>query len=88
MPYDLAKLRQATDKACNAAFDEPERIDEPINWADLGCTSAERYETDDGDTGHRVYIEEAAPNCVNLIAYVQGKLTAAGFDYIEVITEW
>lgn len=85
---NLKELRDAANKACDMAFDEKERPGKAINWADLGCVSAERYETDQGDTGYRVYIEEVSPDEHKLPWYIAGKLEEMGYKDIEVITAW
>lgn len=84
----LAALRVLTDEACEAAFNFRDQIDGAVNWADLSCVAAERYETDLGETGVRVYIEEADPGASALRAFVAQQLAVAGHPNVEVITEW
>ena len=58
---------------------------ESINWGDLGCVEVRQY-ADGG--GWEVFIEEAAPECPALQAYITKWLTAWGWTPVEVRTEW
>ena len=82
----LKTLYSATNDACTAAAQES--IDDAVNWADLGCVSAERFTTHDGTTGYRVWIEEAAPEAYLLKEFVSLYLDAHGFKNVEIYTEW
>lgn len=88
--YDLAKLHAATDAAIATAHRMRRNIKGPINWADLSCRAAEKWTDQDGDTGYRVWIEEAAPGCDNstFCEYIWKQLEKRGFLNIEVETEW
>lgn len=88
MEYDLTILRRAADLACDMAIKDPHRPAGAINWADLSCTRAERYQDDSGEIGYRVLIEEADPGAIELIEYISDKLTEMGCPDVEVVTEW
>lgn len=88
MEFDLAVLKQAADKACEMAYEDRRLIAGPVNWGDLGCTSAERYQDHTGHVGYRILIEEAAPEAQGLQEYIAGKLEEMGCPGIEVLTEW
>ena len=57
---------------------------EAINWGDLGCVEVKEY----AEGGWEVFIEEAAPECPALQAYIAKWLTAWGWTPVEVRTEW
>lgn len=63
-------------------------LTEPINWADLRCVMAEYTIGQDGNSTHRVYIEEASPTCPEFQHFIAGKLDELGFRNVEVVTEW
>jgi len=84
----LAAIRVLTDEALDAAKARFTEIGGVVNWARLRCNSAERYETDIGDSGVRVYVEEACPSASSLRLFVRNHLAAAGQPNIDVITEW
>jgi hypothetical protein len=84
--YDLAKLRELTSKACDLASESGVRG--AINFGDLRCVTAEQWTNDEGITGYRVWIEEAAPGNVDFHYFVYDYLTKAGFIGIEVETRW
>lgn len=86
--FDLTMLRRAADEACEMAITEPHRPAGAINWADLSCTRAERYQDDSGEIGYRVLIEEADPGATELHAYIAGRLAEMGCPDVEVMTEW
>lgn len=87
--YDLAALRQAVDEILEAIDDDPRGvIGEPINWADLHCLEVAGVLTADGQTYHRVLIEEAAPECSKFCEYIAERLAERGFEGVEVVTEW
>jgi len=58
------------------------------NWADLKCNCAEQYIMHNGEKGHRVYIDEADPDCPVFHMHIIGELTKLGFVDIDVVTEW
>jgi hypothetical protein len=84
----LEELRQYADDACDAAWGSEDCKQDPINWGDLGCVSAEAYVTEDGEEGFRVLIEEADPHCPNLRAFVAAYLEGCGWNNVDVVTEW
>ena len=88
MSYNLAKLRTVATKACYDALDHSKGIADAVNWGDLSCVSAERCESDEGDTRYLVIIEEAAPDASNLQNYIAVYLATHGFPGVEVMTEW
>ena len=57
---------------------------EAINWGDLSCVEVKGY----AEGGWEVFIEEAAPECPALQAYIAKWLTAWGWTPVEVRTEW
>lgn len=59
-----------------------------VNWADLRCVDAEYCESVHGGHIYRVTIEEAAPDESELQDAVYKRLIEAGFDGVEVATEW
>lgn len=86
--YNLTALRDSAERACIAAFDKREKIEGAINWGDLHCNVAERYEDSSGGTGYRVYIEEASPDQPALGEFINGVLMKDGFDQVEIMFEW
>ena len=56
--------------------------DEAINWGDLSAGTEQHSDT------WFICIEEAAPDCVNLCAYIEEWLKAWGWKNVEVETEW
>ncbi len=88
MRKKLKKLREAADAACKKAADMPHRFDEAINWADLGCYAAYRVMPEEGRPFYQVWIAEADPVCPRFQAWVREQLRQAGFDEVEVLTEW
>lgn len=88
MELDLTMLRRAADQACEMARTEPHRPAGAINWADMSCTRAERYQDDSGEIGYRVLIEEADPGAIKLIKCISDNLAEMGCPGVEVVTEW
>jgi hypothetical protein len=86
--YDLKELRAAANKACKLAFEERANIPGAINWVDLGCHEAMRWENDQGDTGYTVTIEEASPGQPQLGLFIGAHLRASGFENVNVVFEW
>jgi hypothetical protein len=84
----LAELRTLAEAACRWAYHERRKIDGPINWGDLHPWSVEHYETDEGEEGYRVWIEEAAESAYELQKFVHSYLKKRGFPRVEVKTEW
>lgn len=85
---DLPGLKVAANIACNEAFRNKEAVPGAVNWADLRCTKAEFFFTDSGDTGTRVYLEEAAHDAMELHSFVERYLEAHGFPNVEIVTSW
>jgi len=88
LTYDLKELRAVADKACELAFAERENIPGAINWGDLGCHEAMRWENDMGDTGYTVTIEEASPGQQDLGLFIDHHLRVAGFHNVSIVFEW
>ena len=86
--YDLVALRAAANKACELAYEKKDDIEGAINWGDFGCYEARRYETDRGETGYSVSIEEASPAASKLMFFIMQELNRSGFENIEVQLEW
>lgn len=84
----LKRLRADADAACEAARGDSACRRDAVNWADFGCSIAEGYITDEGDSGTRVILEEAAPDCGNVQGFVHRYLRDRGWSEIEVVTEW
>lgn len=83
---------QSIETAVNQALAKAKVTDgswrsEPINWADLKCAAVE-YVIDSEDGWYRATIEEAAPACPSLCAFVKKQIDAVGFGDVEVVTEW
>ena len=87
MIHNLDTLKRVANQACERVLAE-RCVDDAFNKADLRCVTAERYENDLGETGYRVYLEEAAPEAVELRRFVCDHLATAGYPGVEVITEW
>ena len=88
MEFDLTVLKRAANEACKMAFEARFDINGPINWGDLGCATAERYQDEAGRIGFRVLIEEAAPEAHELQEYIACGLAEMGCLDVEVLTEW
>lgn len=86
--YDLDALRAAANEACVAAIGKCAEIKGAVNWGDLGCHEASRYETDRGETGYFVTISEASYNASDLMFFISRELKNSGFANIEVRLEW
>jgi hypothetical protein len=75
---------------CQAILDDLSRRDELrgmiINAADLHCITAERWENHKGNTGHRVWIEEADDAAFEVL--VRERLKDWGWEGVDVRTEW
>lgn len=61
---------------------------EAINWGDLSCADVQITINRKGEKRYLVTIEEAAPYCEKLIAFVHAGLQKHKFEDIDVITEW
>lgn len=89
----LDALVKAGNEACDAAKDyHGDHKDafpgESINWADLGCVSAEYWEDNQGDSGYRIYIEEASYASWRFRNWVEEWLGERGHGSVLVATEW
>ena len=84
--YDLKELKEAANKACEAAYRAP--MIESVNWDDLCCISAKKSIDDEGNIEYQVLISEAAPTAYKLQLFVAESLMTAGFPDVEVVTEW
>lgn len=86
---ELRKIQNITENALKeAAKNKLFFREEGINWASLYCINVEYYIDIYGDIGYNVYIEEAAPDCNNLRAYIKDYLDEHGIKDVTVITEW
>lgn len=59
-----------------------------INWDALSCAASEQFTDDQGATGYRCYIEEAAPECDELQDYIASYVFGKMGVTVEVRTEW
>ena len=84
--WNLEELQADTDAALKLAFEHRYEIDDPVNWGDLRCVSAESYRATGPDEGLRVWIEEAAPGCWKLAEFVNAALRLRGWPHVEVLT--
>jgi hypothetical protein len=87
-PYDLRKLYDAANKACEAAFEKRTAIVGAINWGDLGCTDARSWTNHLGETGYSIIIEECSPDAYELAQFIQAELEKDGFKIIDIQLEW
>lgn len=89
MKYNLKELRQITTRCCKLAIDVRHTFkNAAVNWADFQCTCAEYYIDNLGDTGYRVYIEEANPNNEEIIDFIADELDMLGYNNVEIRLEW
>ena len=87
--YNLMALKECADDATLDAFDHIKDFAGcAINWGDLSCVGAERYVTEQGTVGHRVWIEECDPAAYQLRDFVREWLTHRGFIDVDVMLEW
>lgn len=82
----LNALKKCASEACDAAYNA--NINGAINYADLECVSARRFEDDEGEVFYSVVIEEADPRNYDFHVFVVEYLKVHGYDGVEVITEW
>lgn len=90
-PLILAALYDATEKACRAVYRKRKTIDEAVNWADLHVVTVEHVTElyrEEITERYRVWIEEAAPDCIELTYFIREHLAKHGFSGVEVRTEW
>ena len=81
----------ATTIAQALAYAQDEKhlfVKEPINWGDLSCADVQIVIDRDGDKRYLATVEEAAPHCEKLIAFILAELHKHKFENIDVITEW
>ena len=89
MKYNLKELKQITTRCCRLAYDARHTFkDAAVNWFDFRCTCAEYYIDDLGDTGYRVYIEEAAPVNAEVMDFIVDELSMHGYNNVEIRLEW
>lgn len=80
----LEAIRRIVDDACEEAFrTQRDTMRGAINWGDLGCADVGTK-----DEGYYAVIEEADPAAWELCRFVADRLAAAGFDNVDVSTEW
>lgn len=84
--YNLEALRKCADDATDAAMRDPDSKNWCVNWGDIACVSAQKFNDDGGHEGYRVVLEEAS--CYHLSQFVKEYLEQRGFVGVEVITEW
>lgn len=60
---------------------------DPINWGDLSCTEVDWY-TGTAQSGYRVWISEASPDCRELPGVIASYLALHGYPGVDVRTEW
>ena len=84
----LVALKKCAEDGCDAAFKDEDCRKDAVNWSDFGCIEASYFVNDDGETGLKVLLEEADPNCPNVQAFVAAWLFERGFENVEVWTEW
>lgn len=64
--------------------DEDESIHgAPVDWETMECTQAERFISDDGELGWRVYLDGVPITARRFRAYVQMNLRNRGWDNAE-----
>lgn len=73
--YSLVELKNAANKACG---------DNPL----LYCSQARMWLDEHGERGYSVLIEGVAPDDLDIQATIWGRLSAIGFEGVEVVTEW
>lgn len=88
--YSLKELKDAAEQACDDALNANARkeLDDPVNWIGLSCRQAKMWLDEGGNRGYSVLIEEASPDAFELQRFITRKLAHAGFEGIEVVTEW
>jgi hypothetical protein len=89
----LKRLFEATDRALAEAKRQIEDGNESLargafNFADLKCIDAELCVSVHGDSTFRVTIDEADPHNPELRQFVTDQLANAGFEKVDVVTEW
>ena len=79
----IKEIERIVDDACDSARTSTDFGNEAINWGDLCCVGV-------GTLGNNylVFIEGASEYCPNFQRYVYDKLAAAGYENVEVRTEW
>mgnify|MGYP001612838868 CR=1 FL=1 len=84
------KLELAVNDILKDAQKDKDKINGSINWGDLQCVSVEMITDSEGNNKYRVYVEEAEPDCKELIEYIEDELFLSGWNdnIIEIITEW
>ena len=91
---DHRKTALAIQALVEAALKSAHRLrkrrfrEDPVNWADLGCTDVEFVQPVEGNAFFRAIIEEASPDCRELPEFIRERLEQGGFPGVEVSTEW
>ena len=89
MKYNLKTLKRVTNRICESAINARETFGNvAINWADFQCICAEYYIDDCGNTGYRVYIEEANPDNSEVKNFISEELAMLGYKEVEIVFEW
>lgn len=89
MKHNLKELKQVTTRCCKLASGARRTFENAaVNWADLQCTCAEYYIDDLGDTGYRVYVEEASPDNAEVAKFIADELALHEYKDIEISLEW
>lgn len=76
------------DKALVEAEGRPDLRDEPINWADIGCTRVVVGANQDGQWVAVATVEEASPDAWRLARWVEDAVSLLYPFEIEINTEW
>lgn len=85
---ELAELRSCAEDACQEAYENRAGINGAINWGDLGCVDARKWQDCWGNEGMTVYIEEASESATELHSFIREYLKDRGWSGVEVVTEW
>ena len=81
---DIRRIWMIVEDACLSAHNDIKpHSREAVNWGDLHCADVGTK-----NDGYYAVIEEATPGCTELVEYVYDRLVDAGFDNVDVTTEW
>jgi hypothetical protein len=81
----LPELDKLTEDACEAARG---KVDDSVNWGDLGCVEASIVVPLEGEPYYQVIIEEASPDACDFRLFISNYLEYRGFPNATVVTEW
>ena len=84
--YSLIDLMEATTAACQDAV--ANKLHDAYVAAHVRPLEARQWTNNDGQRGYSVIVSDAAPTAIRLQAHIRAYLEKAGFNDIEVITEW